>query len=45
MPLQKVGDGYRWGDSGKVHYGKNDKEKAMLQGRAIEASKNKDKKK
>ena len=41
---QKNGEsGHKWGESGKCYTGKNSKEKALEQGRAIEASKNKSK--
>jgi hypothetical protein len=39
MPLQRVGDGWRWGSQGKIYRGKGARLKALLQGRAIEASK------
>ena len=43
MPVQKVGNKYRWGNSGKLYPTKAEAER---QGRAIEASKHsKDKKK
>jgi len=48
MPVHKVGkDGYQWGNSGAVYRGKDAKEKAERQGRAILASgwREKDKKK
>ena len=38
MPVRKVGSGYRWGKSGKIYYGKDAKQKAILQGIAIEKS-------
>lgn len=38
MPVQQVGDGYRWGESGKIYRGKDAKAKAARQGRAIKAS-------
>lgn len=38
MPVKKVGGGYRWGKSGKIYFGKNAKQKAILQGIAIEKS-------
>jgi hypothetical protein len=49
MPLQRVGNSYRWGDSGKRYYYKvgdkksreEAKAKAMRQARAIEARKHK----
>lgn len=40
MPVRKAKGGYRWGKSGKVY---KTKEKALKQGRAIQASKNKKK--
>lgn len=40
MPVRKVGDGYQWGESGKVYRGKDAKAKAARQGRAIKASEN-----
>lgn len=43
MPLKKCTingkSGWKWGDSGKCYTGKDGKEKAMKQARAIEASK------
>lgn len=46
MPLQSLGLGkYRWGDAGKVYSGDEAKAKAERQGRAIEASKAREKKK
>ena len=42
MPLEKVQGGYRWGKTGKVY---KDKASALRQGRAIEASKARRKKK
>ena len=36
MPIQKVGNKYRWGNSGKLY---PTKKQAEEQGRAIEASK------
>lgn len=45
MPLKKCTKngklGWKWGDSGKCYTGKNAKEKAKEQGRAIEATKSK----
>lgn len=41
MPIKKVKGGYKWGDSGKVYKKKED---ALKQGRAIEISKKKRKK-
>lgn len=38
MPVRKVDGGYRWGRSGKIYFGKNAKQKAILQGIAIEKS-------
>lgn len=42
MPVQKVrtskGIGYRWGQSGKIYYGANARERAERQGRAVRAS-------
>jgi hypothetical protein len=42
MPVKKVrtkkGTGYRWGQTGKIYYGPNAKERAERQGRAIRAS-------
>lgn len=39
MPVQKVKkDCYKYGESGKVYCGKDGKEKAERQGRAIKAS-------
>lgn len=45
MPLKRCQvnnqQGWKWGDSGKCFTGKDAKEKAAEQGRAIEASKSK----
>lgn len=41
MPIKKVKGGYKWGSSGKVYKKKED---ALKQGRAIEISKKKRKK-
>jgi len=41
LPVVKVKGGYRWGKSGKVYKSKSDAER---QGKAIQASKNKRKK-
>lgn len=42
MPVKKVGKNcYKWGNTGKTYCGKNAKEKAEKQGRAIEANKKK----
>ena len=42
MPLIKTkSGGYKWGKSGKIYYGKDAKEKALKQARAIEANKRK----
>lgn len=38
MPVRKVGKGYRWGNSGKIYFGKGAKRKALMQGIAIEQS-------
>lgn len=39
MPVKKVGkSGYKWGKSGKIYHGKNAKEKAERQAKAIYAS-------
>ena len=39
MPVHKTKDGgYQWGNSGKVYKGKDAKQKAMRQARAIYAS-------
>ena len=39
MPVHKTpGGGYQWGNSGKVYFGKNAKEKAERQGRAAYAN-------
>jgi hypothetical protein len=43
MPVHKVigphgRPGYRWGDSGKIYYGRNAQEKAAKQGRAAWAN-------
>lgn len=46
MPVQKTkGGGYRYGASGKTYYGKGARAKAAKQGRAIQASKHRYKKK
>lgn len=45
MPTEKVGGGYRYGKSGKTYKGKGAKAKADRQGRAIEASKARERKK
>lgn len=46
MPVHKVGkDCYQWGNSGKVYCGKNAKQKAEKQAKAIKASGWKEKKK
>jgi len=42
MPLQRCGKnkrGWKYGKTGKCYYGKNSKEKAKKQGRAIALSK------
>lgn len=44
MPVNKVGKGYRWGNSGKVYVGKDAKKKAEQQGLAIRKSGWKEKK-
>lgn len=44
MPVTKVGNGYRWGKSGKLYFGPNAKEKAEKQGRAAYANGYKEKK-
>lgn len=44
MPVKKSGDGYKFGDKGKVYTGKGAKKKAARQGRAIQASKHSKKK-
>ena len=41
MPVQKVDGGYRWGTKGKIYRGKDAKEKAARQGRAIKANQQK----
>jgi hypothetical protein len=42
MRCQQDGkSGWKWGKSGKCYTGPNAKEKALAQGRAIEANKNK----
>lgn len=38
MPVNKVGNGYQWGNSGKVYRGKGAKAKAEKQGRAAYAN-------
>ena len=38
-PLQKIGDGYKWGETGKLYIGPDSKEKAIKQGRAIQVNK------
>ena len=46
MPLKKCQrdgkDGWKWGDEGHCYIGEGAKEKALTQGRAIEASKTKE---
>lgn len=39
MPVHQQGSGYQYGNKGKVYYGKEAKEKAIAQGRAIQISK------
>ena len=40
MPVRKTkSGGYKWGESGKTYYGKDAKQKAVRQGRAIQANK------
>lgn len=45
MPLKKCQknskSGWKWGDQGTCYTGKNARQKALMQGRAIEASKHK----
>lgn len=38
MPVHKQGSGYQWGKTGKVYMGKQAKEKAAKQGRAVKAA-------
>ncbi len=38
MPVHKVGDGYRWGNHGKIYKGKGARAKAEAQGRAAYAN-------
>lgn len=39
MPVHTTkGGGYQWGDSGKIYYGKDAKQKAAKQGQAIKIS-------
>lgn len=46
MPVHRTKDGgYKWGKSGKTYYGKDAKEKAEKQGKAVRASGWKEKKK
>lgn len=42
MPVHKIPGGYQYGETGKKYYGKDAKEKAELQARAIERSRHKD---
>lgn len=45
MPVHRTKDGgYQWGTTGKVYYGKDAKDKAEKQGKAIRASGYKEKK-
>ena len=44
MPVSKVGNGYRWGKSGKLYFGPNAKQKAEKQARAAYANGYKEKK-
>jgi len=45
MPVQKTkSGGFKWGESGKIYYGKDAKNKASKQGRAIKASQTRNKK-
>ena len=39
MPVRKASGGYKYGSSGKLYKGKGAKAKAARQGRAIQASK------
>jgi len=39
MPIRKCTGGYKYGKSGKCYKGKDGRQKAARQGRAIEASK------
>ena len=41
MPLKRCGSGWKWGDSGKCFTGPDARQKALEQGRAIEANKSK----
>ena len=46
MPVHRTKDGgYQWGNTGKVYFGKDAKEKAEKQGQAIRARGYKEKKK
>ena len=46
MPIIKTKNGgYKYGETGKVYYGKDAKEKAAKQGRAIQVSKAQEKEK
>jgi hypothetical protein len=45
MPVRKSGSGYKYGSTGKLYKGKGARAKAARQGRAIEASKARRKKK
>lgn len=38
MPVHKQGSGYQYGSKGKIYYGKDAKEKAISQGKAIKIS-------
>lgn len=42
MPVHKIPGGYQYGETGKKYYGKDAKEKAEKQARAIEWSRHKD---
>lgn len=41
MPVRRVKGGYRYGSKGKIYRGKDAKEKAKRQGRAIHANERK----
>lgn len=38
MPVRKVGDGYQWGNHGKIYYGPGARRKAERQGAAAYAN-------
>lgn len=42
MPVHKIPGGYQYGETGKKYYGKDAKQKAERQARAIEANRHRD---